>query len=43
MSEFYHPESARGLPWDDPAIAIRWPLPEPILSERDRSFARFVG
>ena len=38
MSEFYHPGSARGLRWDDPRLAIRWPLPEPILSERDRSF-----
>jgi len=43
MSEFYHPEAARGLQWDDPAFAIRWPLPEPILSARDRSFARFAG
>ena len=43
MSEFYHPESARGLPWDDPAFGIRWPLAEPILSARDRAFTRFAG
>ena len=36
MSEFYHPECARGIRWDDPAIGIRWPLADPIVSERDR-------
>jgi dTDP-4-dehydrorhamnose 3,5-epimerase len=35
MSEFYHPGSGRGLRWDDPALAIPWPLPDPILSEKD--------
>jgi dTDP-4-dehydrorhamnose 3,5-epimerase len=39
MSAFYHPECARGLRWDDPAIAIRWPLAEPIVSDKDRSYA----
>ena len=36
MSEFYFPELARGIRWNDPAVGIKWPLPEPILSERDR-------
>lgn len=37
-SDFYSAESERGLPWDDPGIAIAWPLGElsPILSDRDR-------
>jgi len=39
MSEFYHPESARGVRWDDPALGIDWPVPDPILSNRDRSYA----
>lgn len=38
MSESYHPDLARGLRWDDPRLGIRWPLPEPTLSERDRSY-----
>ena len=36
MGEFYVPELARGLRWDDPAVGIAWPLPDPVLSERDR-------
>src|SRR3954469_9528129 len=37
MSEFYVPELARGLRWNDPTVGIKWPLPNPILSERDRN------
>lgn len=39
MSEFYHPESQRGLRWDDPALGISWPLGNPITSDWDRSHA----
>lgn len=35
MTEAYHADLARGARWDDPAFAIAWPLPDPILSERD--------
>lgn len=38
MSEFYHPESARGVRWDDPAIGITWPVENPVLSPRDKSY-----
>ncbi len=41
MSEFYHPECARGMKWDDPAFGIEWPIPNLILSDRDRSFPTF--
>lgn len=36
MSEFYHPELARGVRWDDAQLAIRWPLANPDMSPRDR-------
>lgn len=38
ISAAYAPEHARGIRWDDPAIAIEWPLTPTIVSERDRSF-----
>lgn len=39
MSEFYHPECARGVRWDDPAFGIVWPNKHPIMSLRDRTFS----
>jgi dTDP-4-dehydrorhamnose 3,5-epimerase len=41
MSEEYRPESACGIPWDDPAFNIDWPIPNPILSLKDRNYERF--
>lgn len=40
----YVPESAKTLRWDDPAVAIEWPLPaqvQPLLSARDSSAPDF--
>jgi len=39
MSEFYHPEKAAGVRWNDPALAIDWPVPNPIVSEKDSSYS----
>lgn len=41
MSEFHHPESARGLRWNDPGIAIPWPILPPLLSQRDAEYPDF--
>ena len=41
ISIAYVPELARGVRWNDPAFGISWPIPNPILSDRDRSFADF--
>ncbi len=38
MSEFYHPDSARGVRWDDRTLAIRWPIKGAVISPRDRAF-----
>jgi dTDP-4-dehydrorhamnose 3,5-epimerase len=42
MSEFYHPECARGVRWDDKAFGIKWPISNPIMSERDKNFQTFA-
>ncbi len=43
ISEFHHPESARGVRWDDPAFAIAWPAAPQVIGERDRGYPDFEG
>ncbi|HJQ36087.1 MAG TPA: dTDP-4-dehydrorhamnose 3,5-epimerase [Thermoanaerobaculia bacterium] len=38
ISESYHPELARGIRWNDPALNIAWPFPPAIVWQRDASF-----
>jgi dTDP-4-dehydrorhamnose 3,5-epimerase len=39
MSQAHHPESARGVRWDDPTIGIAWPeTARRFISDRDLSF-----
>ena len=38
ISEFYTPEAARGLRWNDPAIGIRWPALPDVIADRDASY-----
>lgn len=41
MSEFFHPECARGLRWDDPAFQIAWPIGDKIISLKDKSYPSY--
>ncbi|GAB4578967.1 MAG: dTDP-4-dehydrorhamnose 3,5-epimerase [Anaerolineales bacterium] len=41
MSEFYAPDYARGIRWDDPAFNIRWPLEVAEISPKDRALPDF--
>jgi dTDP-4-dehydrorhamnose 3,5-epimerase len=43
MSEFYHPECAGGVKWDDPAFGIIWPIDRKMISTRDQSFPYMKG
>lgn len=38
MSEFYAPDCARGVRWNDPAFNIEWPGEIKMISERDASY-----
>jgi dTDP-4-dehydrorhamnose 3,5-epimerase len=35
----YVPEAARGIRFDDPTLAINWPVPGQIVSQRDAALA----
>jgi dTDP-4-dehydrorhamnose 3,5-epimerase len=37
MSAAYVAASSAGIAWNDSALAIEWPLANPIISERDRA------
>jgi len=41
MSQFYAPESARGLRWNDPLLTIDWPGPVVVIADRDRLYPDF--
>jgi dTDP-4-dehydrorhamnose 3,5-epimerase len=43
MSQFYSPDHARGVRWDDPAFDIKWPLPPRTIAERDQAYPDFRG
>ncbi|HEV3093133.1 MAG TPA: dTDP-4-dehydrorhamnose 3,5-epimerase [Solirubrobacteraceae bacterium] len=42
QTAYYDPTLERGIAWDDPQVAIRWPLPDAdlLVSERDRAAPR---
>jgi dTDP-4-dehydrorhamnose 3,5-epimerase len=42
ISQFYAPEHARGIRWNDPAFGIEWPAGERIILERDQSYPDFA-
>ena len=37
MAEFYYPESAKVVRWDNPAFEIEWPIEMKIISDKDNS------
>lgn len=37
VSAPYHPKYEKGFRWDDPMIGIKWPISNPIVSERDQA------
>ena len=42
ISAFYAPAAAGGVRHDDPTLAIEWPLPVSVISEKDRTWPDLV-
>jgi dTDP-4-dehydrorhamnose 3,5-epimerase len=43
MNNFYRPDAEAGLRFDDPALAIDWPLPAGPISQRDACWPLLAG
>jgi dTDP-4-dehydrorhamnose 3,5-epimerase len=37
-SDFYAPDSERGILWSDPDLGIEWPGEKPLLSDKDSKY-----
>jgi dTDP-4-dehydrorhamnose 3,5-epimerase len=37
VDEYWDNSKAKGIAWDDPDLAIPWPVKNPIISERDKN------
>ena len=40
MSNWFSPEHARGIRWDDEEFNITWPINNPIISKKDLSYEK---
>jgi dTDP-4-dehydrorhamnose 3,5-epimerase len=42
-TDFYDSDDQLGVVWNDPDLAIDWPIEQPILSAKDRALPRFAA
>jgi dTDP-4-dehydrorhamnose 3,5-epimerase len=43
LSSVHNPDGELGVAWDDPELAITWPVSDPVLSERDRGAPKLAA
>jgi dTDP-4-dehydrorhamnose 3,5-epimerase len=36
LTQYWHPEAEQVISFNDPELAIKWPIASPVISERDR-------
>lgn len=42
MTEYFHPEAAQGIHWNDPTFSIAWPLEILVISDKDNSYTNWM-
>jgi dTDP-4-dehydrorhamnose 3,5-epimerase len=42
LSNLYDPATEAAIAWDDPEVAVRWPIDDPEVSARDRAAPRLA-
>jgi dTDP-4-dehydrorhamnose 3,5-epimerase len=42
VDALYNPRGEGGIAWDDPDLAVPWPIDDPVISDRDRSLPGFA-
>jgi dTDP-4-dehydrorhamnose 3,5-epimerase len=42
VSSYYDPATEAGIAWNDPDVAVEWPISDPQLSERDKNTPRLA-
>lgn len=40
-TDYYHPEDEAGIRWNDPELAIQWPISAPLVSGKDQKLPFF--
>ena len=38
LGAYYERDASAGVRWDDPTLAVSWPLPPAVMSEQDRAW-----
>ncbi|MEX2110689.1 MAG: dTDP-4-dehydrorhamnose 3,5-epimerase [Gemmatimonadaceae bacterium] len=41
-TDFYAPDAEKGIVWNDPSLAIAWPIDKPVVSPKDLAFGLLV-
>jgi dTDP-4-dehydrorhamnose 3,5-epimerase len=41
VNKYYEAGAEKGIAWNDPELAIEWPVTEPLLSEKDKNNMSF--
>ena len=41
MGDYFSPETYRGIRYDDPAFAVKWPCKPKVISQKDLSYSLF--